>query len=45
MYYIGQIIKGKWIIENYIIDIDDITGYVCKNIETEEYKIIDIDYN
>lgn len=45
MYNIGQVIEGKWLIENYITDIDDITCYVCKNIQTEEYKIIDIAYN
>ncbi|MBY6805157.1 hypothetical protein HYH33_16705 [Clostridium botulinum] len=45
MYNIGQVIEDKWIIESEIIDVDNVTGYVCRNIETDEYKIIDIDYN
>lgn len=41
MYGIGQTIKNEWLIESYLIDVDDITGYICKNTKTGEYKIID----
>ncbi|MBY6985132.1 hypothetical protein [Clostridium sp. RO3] len=31
----------EWIIESYIIDSDNVTGYVCRNIRNNEYKIFE----
>lgn len=45
MIYIDDIITDEnfreWIVESYIINYDDVTGYVCKNIKSNEYKIFE----
>ncbi|WP_154568082.1 hypothetical protein [Clostridium botulinum] len=45
MIYIDDIITDgnfkEWIVESYIIDYDNVTGYVCRNIKSNEYKIFE----
>lgn len=43
MYEVGQIVEEKWIVESEVIDVDDVIGYVCRNIETNKYKIADVE--
>lgn len=31
----------EWIVESYIINYDDVTGYVCRNIKSNEYQIFE----